>query len=127
VRSKAAFRALAAQAFDLGALDGVPLAFTDVAAITPRRTGYLAAAERTDDALTDGPVAGSVLGVIERDGLRTRARWTQLTDTDGRPSRDKVEGLVLDDDLRGGWVLTDSDDADIPALLGRLALDGFAA
>jgi uncharacterized protein DUF6929 len=108
-------RALATQSFELGALDGVRLAFTDVAA----------AAEATADAVLDGPVAGSVIGFIETRRRTSTARWTRLLEADGLPSRHKVEGLVIDEDLRGGWILTDADDPTLPTTLARIELDGF--
>lgn len=108
----------------LGALDGVPLAFTDAAALPDGRVAFAAAAEDTVNAVADGPVAGSVLGVL--DGARSQARWTRLLDVDGTPYRQKAEGLVVDADARGGWILTDADDASSSAALGRVTLSGFA-
>jgi uncharacterized protein DUF6929 len=118
-------RALATQSFELGALDGVRLAFTDVAAIADERTVFAAAAEETADAVLDGPVAGSVIGFIETRRRTSTARWTRLLEADGLPSRHKVEGLVIDEDLRGGWILTDADDPTLPTTLARIELDGF--
>jgi len=98
-------RVLAVQRFDLGVLDGVSLGITDVAALGDERLVFVAAAEDTADAVSDGRVMGSVLGVLTTDGARTLARWTRLLAADGRPLRRKVEGLVIDADVRGGWVL----------------------
>jgi hypothetical protein len=120
-------RALTVQWFDLGVLDDIPLGVTDVAAIDGARLAFVAAAEDTADAVSDGPVAGSVLGLVATGGAGSMARWTRLLDADGRPLRRKVEGLVVDADGRGGWILTDSDDARAPAELCRIELEGFRA
>lgn len=118
-------RVLGLQLFDLGQLGGVQLGFTDVAALRNGRSAFIAAAEDTPDAVADGPVEGSVVGLLEPDASGGAARWTRLVEADGRPSAYKVEGLVVDSDLRGGWLLTDSDDARVPGSLLRVALDGF--
>jgi len=110
---------LHAARWDLGAIDGIPLTFTDAAALPDGRIVYLAAAENTPDAVADGPVVGAAVGIIEGDA----ARWNVLLEADGSPSRRKVEGLALDD-ARGGWLLTDPDDAARPAELCRLELLG---
>src|SRR5262245_46123458 len=97
-------RVLAVELYELGALDGVPLAFTDAAALADERCAFTATAEATDDPVLDGPVAGSVVGVLEGGA----ARWTRLRDAAGGACRDKVEGLAIDADCRGGWFITDA-------------------
>jgi hypothetical protein len=119
----AAPRALAAQTFDLGELEGVRLGFTDAVSVSAHRAIFAAAAEDTPDAIADGPVAGSVLGIFEDPAS---ARFTRLIAPDGGPCRSKVEGLAVDDDLRHAWVLTDPDDPRLPTQLGRVELQGFA-
>jgi hypothetical protein len=118
----AAPRALAAQTFALGELDGVRLAFTDAATVSDRRLLFVAAAEDAADAIADGPVTGSVLGIFEDPA---DARFTCLIAPDGAPCRLKVEGLAVDDDLRNAWILTDPDDPREPTELGRVELEGF--
>jgi hypothetical protein len=118
----AAPRALAMQAFDLGKLEGVRLAFTDAVSISAHRMLFAAAAEDAPDAIADGPVTGSVLGILEDP---ESAHFARLIAPDGTPCRAKVEGLAVDDDLRRAWVLTDPDDPDQPTLLGRVELRGF--
>ena len=76
--------------FDLGVLAGLPLGFTD-AAIAGETLLYTAAAEASEDASMDGTVSGSVIGVIPLKGV---LRYAPLTDAQGKPTRDKVEGLV---------------------------------
>jgi hypothetical protein len=105
---------------DLGSVGGGALSFTDARALDKKRVLYLAVAEITEDAVTDGPVAGSAVGVLDETG----ARWTPLIDADGRPSLRKVEGLVLDRGGRSGWMVTDADDPNVPAELCRLKLTG---
>jgi hypothetical protein len=115
-------RALAVQTFELGELDGVRLAFTDAAPVSARRMLFAAAAEDAPDAIADGPVTGSVLGILEEPAS---ARFTRLIGPDGAPLRSKAEGLAVDDDLRRAWVLTDPDDPHEPTQLGRVELRGF--
>lgn len=120
------FQVFALQWFELGELDGVSLHITDAATAGPGSTLFLATAERTDDAIADGPVAGSAVGVIETYPQRTRVRWTRLVERDGQPSQRKIEGLAVDADRRGAWALTDPDTAERSAELCRLALEGFS-
>ena len=118
-------RALALARFELGELDGVRLGFTDVAALPDGRGVFIAAAEDAPDAIADGAVVGSVVGLIETDARGVTARWTRLVGADARASPCKVEGIVIDADSRGGWLLTDSDDERVPATLLRIELVGF--
>ncbi len=118
-------RVLDARSFDLGELGGIRLTLTDAALISERRTAFVATAEDTADAVLDGPVAGSAIGVVEDWPDHPAARWTPLLESRDRLWPHKVEGFVLDADLRGGWLLTDADDPRRPALLGRVELVGF--
>ena len=119
-------RVLALQVFELGTLDGVRLGFTDVALLHDGRSVFLAAAEDAPDAIADGPVSGSVVGLLEPSVSGVGARWTRLLGSDGQPSPYKVEGVAIDRNVRGGWLLTDSDDPRVPAMLLRVELRGFA-
>jgi hypothetical protein len=105
--------------YNLGALDGVPLTFTDAAA-AGKAILFSAAAEASPDAIQDGPVAGSVLGIIDSDGT---ARWTLLLDADGRPFAGKVEGVARS---AGGaiYVIVDKDDPALASELCRVELVG---
>jgi hypothetical protein len=103
----------------------VGLGFTDAALLRDGRYVFIAAAEDAPDAITDGPVAGSVVGLLETHARGGTARWTRLAGSDGRPSAYKVEGVAIDADARGGWLLTDSDDRHVPAALLRIELVGF--
>ena len=110
--------------YRLGELGGVRLTFTD-AAVDPAsgRLHYLACAERSPDAVRDGEVVGSAIGVFdELDGDRP-LRWAALSDRDGRPLAIKAEGLAFGP---GGTVhvVLDADDPASPSELCRLELAG---
>jgi hypothetical protein len=117
-------RVAAVEWFALGALDGVPLGFTDLAVAPDGRRFFVAAAEDTVDAVADGAIAGSVLGVFGGAAQRRSGRWGVIRDANGTPLRHKVEGLALDDDARGAWLLSDADDPLRPAELCRVELVG---
>jgi hypothetical protein len=114
---------VSARRVDLGRLDGVTLGFTDAALLPDGRVMFLAAAEDAPDAIADGPITGSVLGVL--DAALTEARWTRICRLDGNSYCQKAEGLVVDAGGATGWILTDADDPAIGAELGHLALRGF--
>jgi len=103
-------------AYDLGHVDGVALGFTDAIAVGPR-VFYLAAAEASPNAIDDGHVLGSQLGVIRND-----VRATALSH-DNAPL--KAEGLAFDPaDPRRAWVAIDPDDISRPAQLLEIELVG---
>ena len=106
-------------------LEGVPLSVTDAAIVGRQRALFLAVAEDTIDAIADGPIIGCVVGLLTGSPDRQEARWCRLFDADGRPSRRKLEGVAVDDDLRGAWVITDPDDPEQAAELCRVELSGF--
>lgn len=111
-------------AYDLGAVQGVRLGFTDAAALPDGRVAYVAVAEASPDAVRDGEVVGCRFGLIDGDDVRT----CDVTDAAGLPTRLKLEGLELEGlDAAGGaagaarlWVAIDMDRPDEPAMLGRL-------
>ena len=106
--------------FDLGQIRGVRLTFTD-AAIRNGRVYFLASAEDSPDATSDGPVVGVVLGAIEDE----RVRWAQLVGVDGAPFCSKAEGLAFDPvDPARAWIVTDRDDPDAPSELCVVTLEG---
>jgi hypothetical protein len=108
----------AVEGFDLGTIAGHPLGFTDAVAHADR-VFYLATAEAAANAVDDGAVLGSQLGVITRDAVRAAA----LVGLDGRPV--KAEGLALDPARPGrGWVALDPDDTEKPATLLEIELVG---
>jgi hypothetical protein len=100
----------------LGGLDGVPLGFTDGAALPGGGWLFSAAAEDSADAYLDGECAGSVIGEVDAAGtLRGLVRLDQ---------RCKVEGLeAIGSAVAGGAVellmVTDADDRAAPAQMLR--------
>lgn len=112
--------------WNLGALGGVRLTFTDGTVDAGGHLAFAASAEASPDATRDGPVAGSVLGRLdERTGATVLGR---LLGRDGAPLRDKVEGLAFDpSDAARAFAVVDSDAPDVPCVLLELALgDGWS-
>ncbi len=108
--------------FELGAIDGVALSFTDGAALPGGEWLFSAAAEDTSDTYNDGYCAGSVIGLVAADGsIRRQERLSPVC---------KVEGIAAS--LNGGMIdlllVTDADDRNQPALLlsASLRSDGPA-
>ncbi len=116
--------------FDLGALDGVRLGFTDAVAVGAR-VYYLAVAEASANAVDDGRVHGTQLGVIDGrlDGL-DRASDADIATVraaplalDGAPI--KAEGLAFaPGNARTAWIAVDPDDVDAPAQICEIELTG---
>lgn len=96
---------------NLGEVAGIPLCFTDGAALPNGDMVFTAVAEDTDDCYLDGACAGSAVGILRSD--RSLARIELLA---GAP---KVEGLEVQ--VRGTalhlLMVTDGDDAALPARL----------
>jgi hypothetical protein len=105
--------------YDLGALEGIPLGFTDAA---PWRGGALfaAAAEDSPDARRDGPVTGSVVGVL----VAHEGAWTPLLDEHGALFRGKIEGLAVHGTEDRVYAVADGDDPGVAAELLTIALGG---
>lgn len=100
--------------FDLGMVDGVPLGFTDGAAL-PNGEGWLfsAVAENTDDSYADGECVASAIGRVGADGVLQR-----MSPLEGAP---KVEGIALAGDRL--LMVTDADDPACASRLLVVALD----
>jgi len=96
---------------ELGNIDGVPLCFTDGAALPGGGWVFCAAAEASDDNYADGPCRGSAIGVVAADG-RLLGAWRLSL-------RCKAEGIAVT--VGNGalqlLLVTDPDDRDEPALL----------
>lgn len=108
--------------YDLGALDGLGLGFTDAALSTSGRLWVTMAAEDSPDATRDGRVTGSALGVVDHSG---RLRYAPLRTPDGALFAAKVEGLAADpDDPQRVWLAVDPDDPARPAELCVAELSG---
>lgn len=117
--------------YALGAISGVRLTFTDATAGwgRPGNVGcqviYTAAAEASPDAVSDGVVTGSSIGVIEVAEQGIDARWTELVDSDGRIVPAKVEGIARHPERSDAvFVVVDRDDHARPSELWQVALEG---
>lgn len=102
--------------YELGQIDGIELGFTDGAALPGGGWLFSAAAERTGNSFDDGPLAGSVVGLVGADGRLTAIhRLAQTCKVEGIAARVRPGGTDL-------CLVTDADDASQPAsmLLARL-------
>lgn len=99
------------QLVDLGSVDGVPLGFTDGAALPDGGIMFSAVAEDSENPYEDGPLVGAAIGLADAAG---RVRWMDRLD-----ATVKVEGI--DAQVEGGEIrlllVTDADDERIPASL----------
>ena len=102
--------------YELGAIDGVPLAFTDAAALPDGGWVLCAAAEDTDNAYDDGGCKGSAIGTVDPQG---GLAWIALLEPVC-----KVEGIALSTTGANMEVLlvSDADDRESPALLMTASL-----
>lgn len=108
--------------YDLGAIDHVPLTFTDVTVAPSGALIFLAAAEDSPDAYNDGPVTGVAIGIIEGPSVRL----VPILEANGEPMRAKAEGIALRaDDPSLADIVTDRDDPDAPCELHTVELRGF--
>ena len=102
--------------FEFGAIAGVPLCFTDGAALGGGAFAFTAVAEDTEDNYADGACAGSAIGIIDRrDGVRALWRLEPSLKVEGIAARVVRNALEL-------TVVTDADDATIAARLLRCRL-----
>ena len=96
---------------DLGQVAGVPLCVTDATALADGTMVFSAVAEDTDNAFDDGVCVGAAIGIAYSNGrLRCLCRLDQPH---------KVEGIHarLDGDRLKLLLVTDADDAGVPATL----------
>ncbi len=109
---------------DLGRTNGVAYGFTDGTTLADGRIVFLAAAEDTDDPIADGVVLGMRIGVV----AGAAAHMCELLDESGRPATIKAEGLAVDRVSPARlWLVTDADDATLPAELIEVCWGGFDA
>ncbi len=107
--------------WDLGSERGVRYGFTDAALLTDDRIVFLAGAEDSPDAVRDGEVLGTRIGLMHGEDVR----WTNLVDARGEPARVKAEGVVARRDRPDAlWIVLDPDDPDRPAELCDVHLEG---
>ena len=116
--------------FELGTIGAGRLGFTDARLLSRddsiERIAYLAAAEASSDATSDGDVTGSAIGIITSEGGNTIARWTVIKDERGAPLSAKAEGLEFSrTDPNTAFVVLDADAHDQPSQLCEVRLDGF--
>jgi hypothetical protein len=105
------------QTYDLGAVDGHRIGFTDAVAVGAR-VFFLAAAEASDNAIDDGKVLASRIGVIDNGEVRMAP-----LEIDGKPV--KAEGLAFDPvDPKRAWIAIDPDDVATPSKLYQVELVG---
>jgi hypothetical protein len=100
---------------ELGDVDGVPLCFSDGASLPGGRMVFSAIAEDTGDGYADGACSGSGIGVLDRSG--------RLERFEPIAAGHKVEGIEVVGEGGGTRLLlvTDADDADVPATLFEAA------
>jgi hypothetical protein len=106
--------------YDLGTLDGCPLGFTDAAAFGDALI-FTATAEASPNAVDDGPVTGSAVGIIAADG---QARVAVLEDADGNRFDGKVEGVARGARPGTLYLVVDRDDPQCPSELCEVELAG---
>ncbi|MBC7983294.1 MAG: hypothetical protein H7Y02_05495 [Candidatus Obscuribacterales bacterium] len=109
-------RVLAISWFDLGAVSDVPLSFSDCATLPDGSLIFTAIAEDTEDAYTDGCCRGAAIGIIDASGV--------LVFLQSLAHPLKIEGIEasLLSDVIQVWLVTDADDASIPAALYSVEL-----
>lgn len=102
---------LAIDIVDLGTVGGIPYTFTDAAALSDGGMVFAAVAEDTQDSYNDGPCSGAAVGFLDGQG---RVRSLQPLDYPY-----KIEGVDarIDSDVIRLLLVTDADDAGIPASL----------
>ena len=104
--------------FDLGSVEGVPLCFTDAAALSGGGFAFTAVAEDTDDSYADGSCLGSAIGIVDRlDRLAALWRLEPSLKVEGIEARRTGRRVQL-------MIVTDADDARRPALLLQGSVNG---
>jgi hypothetical protein len=104
------------QVIALGAVDGIPLSFTDGAGLPDGEWMFSAVAENTGDSVNDGACVGSAIGIVGADG-----RVRRMLGLQGAP---KVEGIAVQREA-DDWVVTlvtDPDDASVASQWLRVRL-----
>ena len=110
--------------FQLPNIDGCPAGFSGATSVDGRLF-VSASVENTADAVLDGVVLGSFVGVV--DVAAQTATFARLAWADGRAYRGKVEGLAVRRPLATGQfellLVTDDDAGGSTALMAALALE----
>jgi len=104
---------------DLGEIDGVPLCFTDAAALPSGEMVFTAVAEDTADNYHDGACVAAAIGIATREGVVRRLHPLERAH--------KIEGVHAS--VRGDRIdlllVTDDDDPEVPACLYSASLRGY--
>jgi hypothetical protein len=103
----------------LAHVQGVPLTFTDGAALADGRWLLSAVAEAADDSIADGACVGSAIGLMSVQG-ELQALW-RLRDND------KIEGIAVRERGGGAIDLALVTDADDPRIASRLLVARLSA
>ena len=105
--------------FDLGEIRGVRFGFTDATLTADGEIAFLACAEDSTDAVSDGPVLGCRFGIIDGDKIT----MTDIVDEASRPVTAKLEGIEnRPGDGTRYDVVADQDLPGEPALLGTITV-----
>jgi hypothetical protein len=102
---------LGIERYDLGGVEGVPLCFTDGAALGDGRLVFAAVAEDTADNYNDGPCRAAAIGTLSATGKLESLHYLDTPH--------KIEGIHAQS-AKGVvklWLVTDGDDARVPASL----------
>jgi hypothetical protein len=96
--------------FELGDIDGIPLGFTDGAALPNGSLLFTAVAEDTEDAYNDGRCTGAAVGIADGDELRCLYRLAEPLKVEGVHATAEGNAVRL-------LLVTDADDPAVPASL----------
>jgi len=99
------------EALELGAVGDVPLGLSDGAGLPDGRMVFTAIAEDTADSYEDGGCRGAALGIVGKGG-----RIELLEPIDAGYKVEGIEARIEGDSIRV-LMVTDADDADVPASL----------
>jgi hypothetical protein len=105
--------------YDLGEIAGVPLCFTDATTLPDGTIIFTAAAENTSDAYLDGQCMGSIIGVINsQSDLHSIIAVDKIIKAEG------VEAQLVNNKIHL-LLVTDADDATLPAQVYAAELSGY--
>jgi hypothetical protein len=97
--------------YALGAIEDIPLGFTDACALADGRIVFTAVAEDSDNAYDDGACAGAVIGILAANGkLQSMRRLIPAAKVEG------IDARIVNHKVRMHLV-SDADDINVPAAL----------
>ncbi len=100
--------------YDLGELHGIKLGFTDATVLPTGEILFVAAAEGGKDTYEDGTCAGSVIGLIDKDG---KLKFMDQLEPSMKAEGISVRSTTMKDYSLENLVVTDIDDPHVPAVL----------